>query len=56
MKVVRHVERDEQLKIGPPSSSIRVRDSCHLPVITPDIKGESVDAVRQSQRNILMTS
>jgi len=56
MKVVRHVERDEQLKFGSQSSGVRIRDSCRLPIITPDVKGKSIDAVCQSQRDVSIAS
>jgi hypothetical protein len=56
MNVVRHVERDEQLKFGSQSSGIRVCDSRRLPIITPDIKGKSIDPVCQSQRDVSTAS
>lgn len=56
MKVVRHVEGDEQLKFGSQSRGVRVRDSCRLPIITPDVKGKSINPVCQSQRDISMGS
>lgn len=56
MKVVRHIERNEQLKPSSQGSGVRVCDSCRLPIITPDVKGKSIDAVCQSQRDVSIES
>jgi len=52
VKEVRHVKGDEKLEFGPSSSVVRVRDSCQLPIVTPDVKCKSIDAVCQGQGDV----
>ena len=52
VKRVRHVEGNEQPELGSLSRAVCVRNSCHLPIIIPDVEGKPIDTMSQRQVDI----